>query len=276
MENSKSSIIFNILIYLTLILFVVFFIFPIVWLIITSLKPAGRIYSTSLPNPVTFDSYRTILSNYDFDNYFSNSLIVASISTAIVALVSIMGAYGFSKFKYRMSDKIFIICVLLRMIPFITLILPLYMYISKLGIMNTKLALIVANTTFNLPMALWIMETFFRGFPDEMIHAASVDGSSNMNTLWKIVVPISLPSVSAVVILTFLSAWNEFMFAFVTTSNEVARPLTVAIALLTQDYGIRWDLMTAAGTLYIIPTLLFTTSFQKYIISGLTLGAVKG
>jgi ABC-type glycerol-3-phosphate transport system permease component len=154
--------------------------------------------------------------------------------------------------------------------------LPLYIYISRLRLMNTKTALIIANTIFNLPLSLWILESYFRSLPDEMLEAARIDGASRMGVLLRIVIPVSGPSISTAIILTFLNTWNEFLFAFVTAANDRARTMTVGIALLSQQYGIRWDLMTAAGMLYMIPMLIFVICFQKYIISGLTLGAVKG
>jgi multiple sugar transport system permease protein len=217
-----------------------------------------------------------LLNQYTFDQYYINSIIASGGSTLFVALITVPAAYGFTKYRYRGSGKVFMSCVLMRMIPFITLMVPLYMYMSWFGLLNTRMSLIIANTTFNLPFSLWIMEGYFRTFPNELIESASIDGSSRMGTLLKIVVPISLPSISTVVILTFLNTWKEFMFASVSAQSVSSRTITVGIAMLTQQYGIRWDLMSAAGTICIIPVLLITIIFQKKIMRGMTMGALKG
>ena len=266
----------QIVLYSFLILFFIVFFLPIVWLGITSFKPQEEIYIPALTKTPVLTSYKTVLTRYAFDKYFINSLSVALITTSLVIVVAVLGAYGFTKHQYPGSKRIFFSCVILRMLPFITLMLPLYIYVSRLKLMNTKTALVIANTIFNLPLSLWILESYFRSLPDEMLEAARIDGASRMGVLLRIVVPVSGPSISTVIILTFLSTWNEFLFAFVTTANDRARTMTVGIALLSQQYGIRWDLMTAAGMIYMVPMLIFVICFQKYIISGLTLGAVKG
>jgi multiple sugar transport system permease protein len=275
-SGQKRSWVFLVSKYGILVFFLAFFLFPVFWLAVTSIKPQSDIYTPAMPTEPTMKSFQTVLTRYAFDKYFYNSLLVSLATTTLVIAIAVLAAYGFSKYWYPGSRKIFFFCVILRILPFITLMLPLYIYISKLHLMNTKTALIIANTIFSLPLALWILESFFRSLPDELIEAAQIDGASRMGTLMRIVIPISGPSISTVTILTFLNTWNEFLFTFVTASNDRARTMTVGIALLTQNYGVRWDLMTAAGMIYIVPMLVFVICFQKYIISGLTLGAIKG
>lgn len=274
----KNDIANKVIIYLILLFFVFFFLFPILWLILTSIKPQSQVMQPNFPTPasITPDSYRELFSRYAFNKYYMTSIIVSAASTLLVALVAVPAAYGFSKYPYKGSGKCFIACVLLRMVPFITLMVPLYIYMSRLGLINTRMALVIANTTFNLPFSLWIMESYFRTFPNELIESASIDGSGRMGTLIRIVVPVSLPSISTVVILTFLNTWKEFLFAFVSSATDTSKTITVGIAMLTQDYGIRWDLMSAAGTACILPVLVIAIVFQKYIIKGMTVGAVKG
>lgn len=264
------------IIYFILIAAIAFVMVPIVWLIITSFKPRGEIYMPTLPSKWTLNSYIELLENFSFDIYFENSLIVAGATTALVCLISVPAAYGFANYGFPFSNKIFTGCVFLRMFPFITLLIPLYIYISRLGLMNTKLALIIADTTFNLPMSLWIMEACFKGLPGELIDAASIDGASRFKTFLNVILPVAKPSIATIVILTFLNAWNEFMFAFISTSSENAKTITVGMTMLTQEKGVRWDLMSAAGSLYIIPMLIIVVIFQKSIVRGMTLGSVKG
>lgn len=272
----KRKKIYTAIIYCILILFAIYLLFPVIWLVITSFKPRGEIYIASLPTKWVLSSYKELLTTFSFGTYFMNSLIVASTSTLLVCLVAIPAAYGFAHYRFPGSGRILNGCTFLRMFPFITLLIPLYIYISRLNLMNTKTALIIANTTFNLPMSLWIMEACFSGMPKELIDAASIDGSSRMNTFLKVILPISTPSIATTVILTFMNAWNEFMFAFVSSTSESAKVITVGMTMLTQEKGVRWDLMTAAGSLYIIPMLIIVIFFQKSIVRGMTLGAVKG
>jgi len=253
-----------------------FVLVPIIWLVITSVKVRSEIYIPKLPSFISLLSYITVLKEYRLEKFFFNSIIIAVTTTILVVIIACLGGYGFSKFKYPISDKIFLICVLLRMLPFVTLMIPLYLVIAKLGLTNSKFALIIGNTAFNLPMGLWLMETFFRDLPDELLEASYIDGASNLKALINIALPISKPSISVVAILTFITTWNEFMFALVVTSDNSSQPLTVGISMLTQQYGVRWDLMSAASMIYIIPTLLIALMLQKYIVSGLTLGAIKG
>ena len=254
MSNKKTNfVISRIVMYVILIVFLVFFLFPIIWLAITSVKPQAETMSPTLPSRLTMASYVETFTRYSFAKYFPNSVIVSLLSTLLVAIVAVPGAYGFAKYKYKGCRTLFMGCVLLRMVPFIALMVPLYIYLSNLGLINTKTALVIANMTFNLPLSLWIMESYFREFPNELIEAASIDGSGRIGTLIKIVAPISLPSISTVVILTFLTTWKEFLFAFISSASDESKTITVGIAALTQDYGIRWDLMSAAGPVCILP-----------------------
>lgn len=272
----KKKSIWTVIMYIILILFAIYLMFPVAWMIITSFKPKGEIYTASMPSVWVLNSYQELLQNFHFGTYFVNSIIVAGVTTALVCLVAIPAAYGFALYRFPGSKGIFRGCTFLRMFPLITLLIPLYIYISRMGLMDTKISLILANTTFNLPMSLWIMEACFSGMPGELLDAAAIDGSSRINTFLHVILPISTPSIATTVILTFINSWNEFMFAFICSSSENSRVMTVAMSLLTQEKGIRWDLMTAAGTLYIIPMLIIVIIFQKSIVRGMTLGAVKG
>ena len=276
MSEGNKRMLSRICIFIILSFFVVFFLLPIIWLMITSFKPRAEVLSTGLPSVWGLDSYVEVFTLYKFTQFFPNTVIVATVTTIFVALIAVPGAYGFCKFPYRGSRQIFMVCVLLRMVPFIALMVPLYIYLSNMRLINTLWALIIANITFNLPLSLWIMEGYFRGLPDELLEAASIDGAGRMYTLVRIAVPVSLPSIATVVILTFLTTWKEYLFAFVNSATDASKTVTVGIAMLTQDYGIRWDLMSAAGTICIVPVLIIAVCFQKYIIKGMTLGSVKG
>ncbi len=266
----------NVFSYIVLCLYVAFILLPLFWLILTSLKDRTESYSIEWPSRVSLDNFSSVLWEYNIIKYFYNSGIIAGFTTIIILILSILATYGFTKFKYRHSDGVLNFCLLLRMIPFVTIIIPLYIVMAKLGLINTRLALILGNVSFNLPVAIWLLIPFFKDFPNELLEAAFIDGSSKLRTLISIVLPLSKPAIMVITIFMFISAWNEFMYALIMTTTQEYQPLTVAIANLTGKYGVRFDLMTAAAVLYVVPVITITIVFQKHIIGGLTAGAVKG
>lgn len=162
------------------------------------------------------------------------------------------------------------------MIPFVTIIIPLYLMMAKLHLINTKTCLILGNVAFNLPMDIWLLVPFFQEFPDELLEAATIDGCGRMNALIRIVLPLSKSAIMVVLIFTFINTWNEFMYSLIMNTGSDHMTLPVAIAQLTSRYGPRWDLQSAAAMLYIAPVIIITAVFRKHIIGGLTAGAVKG
>jgi len=266
----------NIFTYTGLCFYAAFVILPLFWLVLTSLKDRSESYTIAWPSKLSLDNFTSVLWEYKIAKYFYNSGFIAVFTTIIILVLSVLAAYGFTKFEYKFSNSVLNLCVLLKMIPFITIIIPLYIMMAKLGLINTRLALILGNVSFNLPVAIWLLIPFFKEFPNELLEAAFIDGSSKLKTLISIVLPLAVPAIMVITIFMFISAWNEFMYALIMTTKQDIQPVTVAIANLTGKYGVRFDLMTAAAVLYVIPVVTITIIFQKNIIGGLTAGAVKG
>lgn len=266
----------NILSYTCLCIYAAFIILPILWLILTSLKDRTESYTIARPSRISLDNFVSVLWEYDIAKYFYNSGFISVFTTAIILILSVLAAYGFTKFRYGGSEGVLNFCLVLRMIPFVTIIIPLYIMMAKIGLINTRFALIIGNVSFNLPVAIWLLVPFFKDFPNELLEAAFIDGSSKLKTLMNIVIPLSRPAIMVVAIFMFISSWNEFMYALIMTTKQDIQPLTVAISNLTGKYGVRFDLMTAAAVLYVVPVITLTVVFQKQIIGGLTAGAVKG
>ena len=276
MESSRGLKKKNILVYAGLNIYALFVILPLLWLILTSLKHKTESYTIDIPRLLTFDNYASVLWQYNIAKYFYNSTFIAAFATIAILVLAVLAVYGFTKFKYRYSDGVLNFCLLLKMIPFVTIIVPLYIVMAKLGLINTRLALILGNISFNLPVAIWLLVPFFKEFPNELLEAAFIDGSSKLGTLVRVVLPLSRPAIMVIIIFMFISAWNEFMYSLIMSTTQDIQPLTVFIANLTGKYGVRFDLMTAAGVMFIIPVIVVTLIFQKYIIGGLTSGAIKG
>jgi len=266
----------NIISYIGLSFYVAFIMIPLFWLVLTSLKDRTESYTIAWPSRLSLDNFISVLWEYNIAQYFYNSGFIAVFTTIIILILSVLAAYGFTKFKYKGSEGVLNFCLMLRMIPLVTIIIPLYIMMAKMGLINTRLALIFGNVSFNLPVAIWLLIPFFKDFPNELLEAAFIDGSSKLRTLINIVIPLSRPAIIVVTIFMFISSWNEFMYALIMTTKQDIQPLTVAIANLTGKYGVRFDLMTAAAVLYVVPVIIITIIFQKQIIGGLTAGAVKG
>lgn len=266
-------------------LLVIIFLFPIVWMIATSFKPPGDVLARPpviLFQP-TLENYRFAFGEANFGRFIVNTLIVASGSTAIVMVVGSMAAYSFARYDPGSGNLLFFVLTT-RMMPAIAVVIPFFVIFRNLG--RTRIgnalflgldqpgALIVAHTVFTLPFAIWLMYSFFQDVPRELEQAALVDGATRFETFWRIALPLAAPGLAVTAIFSFFFSWNEFLFANVLT-RDAAKTITVAVSGFQTQQGILWGPMAAAATVAIVPTLIFVLVLQRYIVRGLTMGAVK-
>ena len=263
--------------WLVLGLALLFTLFPIVWLVLTSLKTARDIFAVP---PLWI--FKPTLANYiySFEQnqmglYLLNSIVVSVTAMVIGLIFGALGAYGFLRFRVPGGSLLFFLVLATRMVPHIVLIVPLFLMLQRLGILDTRFGLILVYTALDIPLVMWIMHGFFADFPWELEDAARIDGSSRTGFFFRVLLPLSQPGLAAVAVFTFITNWNEFIMALVLTSTQQPRTMPVALALFNTEFGVRWDYLSAAGVLLILPTMLFTFLMQKYIVSGLTFGAVK-
>lgn len=264
--------------YAILLLMSLFVLFPFVWTLFTSLKTEVNMFSVPpqwIPNPVTTQHYAEVLNEGKFQSFMSNSLFVSVLSTLFSLAIGIPAAYGFAKYPYRFSGALFAGVVAVRMFPPIVMGVPYFLMMRELGLINTKLGLIITYLPLELTLIIWIMEGFFRQLPDEIEEAAEIDGLGSLGKFMRIAVPLSLPSIVVATIFSFLAAWNEFMFALTLTRTEVSQTMPVGIAGYVTTFQNFWGKMSATGILYIIPVILFTIFAQRGMIKGLTAGASK-
>jgi multiple sugar transport system permease protein len=254
----------------------VFFIFPIVWLALTSVKPRAELFSFSLPSVVSFGNFAEVLRTYDMVQFSINSFIISFAVTLIGIFIGSIAAYSFARFHFPFKMPILFAVLAMRMIPGVSLLIPLYLMINQWGLLNTRAAVIITELAFVLPLAVWIMEGFFRTLPRELDEAALIDGCSRLGALFRVILPVSGPGLAVTGIFTFLFSWNDFVLPLVLTSTPDAQTLPVALSQMNLLYGIRWDHMAAASMMYIIPTIIIAALLGRYIVQGLTLGAVKG
>jgi multiple sugar transport system permease protein len=258
---------------------VVFCLFPFYWLINISLKTGPDLSGSSLvpPNP-SLANYESIFRNDDFTHALLNSVIV-SLSTTVLSLIfGSFCAYALARLRFR--GKFFILAAVLSIttFPAIAIAAPIFKLWTDLGIFNTLYGLIIPYITFTLPLAIYILTSFFKEIPKDLEEAALVDGATNFQAFYKIVIPLAAPGLATAGILTFIFAWNEFLLAVTLTSSPAARTVPAAIAFFTGSTQFEQPIGTisAASVVISIPLILMVLLFQKRIVAGLTAGAVKG
>lgn len=252
------------------------FVAPIAWLAVTSIRQPSELFSFSLFFTPTLENFASVLRSYDMGQFFVNSIFIATVVMVANVIIGGLAAYAFARFRFPFSSVLFVAILCVKMIPSISLIVPLYLMYASAGLLNTVAAVIITEVAFALPLSVWIMESFFRALPRELEEAAVIDGCSRFGALIRIVVPLAMSGISVTAIFAFLSSWYSFLVPLVIISSQDKQTLPLALSQMNLLYGIRWDQMSAASIMYIIPTVIIAIVFQKYIVSGLTMGGVKG
>jgi multiple sugar transport system permease protein len=261
--------------YLLVGLMLVWTLFPIYWVFLTSLKTIQQV-NTMPPlfffKP-TLDNYAKLLSG-DAMRAFRNSLIVSSSTVLIGLLVGFPAAYTLSRIQFRARDNVNFFILSMRMAPPFAFLVPYYLTFRFLRLLDSYPALIIINLTFTLPFAIWMLQSVIDDLPLELEEAALVDGCSRTGVMWRIVAPLMAPSVAATAILCFVFCWNEFFFAYVLSGGST-RTMPVMLTSLIGLMGVDWVMMSAASMISIIPTIILALLSQRFLVRGLTMGAVK-
>lgn len=267
--------------YVVVLAFVVFEVFPVYWMISTSFK--SRWDAFRLP-PVwffqpTLEHYVTILSGKGWSStpitpLLINSIIVAGSSSVLALLCGSLAAYGLSRFPTRYGKHLAMWILSTRMFPPVAVAIPVFLMMSNLGLIDTYWALIIPYSAFNISFVVWMMRSFFDQIPVELEQAAMIDGCSRLGAFFRIVLPLTLPGLVATGVFVLIFSWNEFLFALILT-RTAAKTAPVAIADFVTLYGIQWGQLTAYATLISAPIIILGLLFQRYIVKGLTLGAVQ-
>lgn len=268
----------RLLLWLLLVSMVVLYGFPFVYLLLTSFKTpldALAVPPKVLPDQWTLANYELALGREGVTDSFLNSVSAAVISTVLSLALAVPAAYGVSRFR-TVSGRVFVMAALVtRMIPPVAIGVPMVGMMRSLGLSDTPTAVAIAHTTISLPLSIWLMASFFESVPDELDEAARVDGAGRIAALWHIILPVVRGGVAVTAIFAFLASWNEFLFALLLTAIR-AQTTPLVIANFQTQFGLEWGAMTALATLYSVPVILLTLVLQRYIVAGMTLGAVKG
>lgn len=251
---------------------------PVLWQFLTSLKPDAQITSLPpiLPASITLEHYASIFTGSGLPRTIVNSAVVSLLSTTLSLAIGSVAAFGLAKLPMRSKGLILLFVLSSSMFPPIATVSPLYLIIRALGLRDTWWALILAYTSFSLPLSIWILTNFFQQVPDEIYRAARVDGCSPFQAFTKIMLPLAAPGVVTAAILVFIFSWNEFLFALTFTVTPASRTVPVAIALFPGLHEVPWGDISAASIVATIPLILLVLVFHRRIVEGLTAGAVKG
>ncbi|MDA8425485.1 MAG: carbohydrate ABC transporter permease [Treponema sp.] len=259
---------------------------PYAWLVISSVSYRVDLTSVPLkwlPKSLNLENYRQILGgsstsevNASLKTGLFNSLVIASSSTLFCLLAGSLAAYVFSRLHFRGKNTVFSFILLTQFMPMIVLIIPIYIIMSRLGLLNTIPALVIADCSFILPLVIWLMRSYFESIPRDLEEMARIDGCSRFGTIFRIIMPLATPGLAASGIFAFIIAWNEFFSALILSSTLRSKTISVIISEFSSKVGVDYVAMAAAGVVASLPPVILALVFQKYIVQGLTAGAVKG
>jgi multiple sugar transport system permease protein len=252
---------------------------PLVWMIETSLKSNAEITQDGslYPHNFTLSNYRTLFSSYHFSSYLRNSIGITALSVMLSLVLGTLAAYSIARYRLplNMQRHIGVGLLTLRILPPIVIIVPAFLIVERLHLLNTWIGLIVVYSAFNVSFVVWMMESFFREIPVDLEEAAMVDGDSRMTAFRRIVLPLARPGLVATAIFAVIVTYNEFLFALVLTSTPSSETMPVGAATLIGRISVDWGGMSAAGVLGAVPIVIFALLVQRHLVRGLTMGAVK-
>ncbi|BAJ75012.1 ABC-type sugar transport system, permease component [Microbacterium testaceum StLB037] len=256
-----------------------FALLPVYWLLATSLTPRDQVFSYPpkiFPTEVTFDAYAGLVSNPQLFTYLQNSIIVSVITAVLSVIVSAYMGYSFSKFRYRGRRQLMYFVLASQMFPQALLLVTLYSVFSAYGLLNTYTALVLSFTTFTLPLCVWMLKGFFDTIPDELIEAARVDGASRLRTIHSIVLPLAAPGLVAAGLFAFVRGWNDFIFALTLAGPDKQTLPPGLVNTYVGEAATAWPELMAASLVVSLPVAIAFMLLQRYLVSGMTAGAVKG
>jgi multiple sugar transport system permease protein len=277
MKRQTWFIIGRIFTYLSLCVIVILSLFPLFWMFLTSFKPK---YMTFATPPVWFfkpttENYAQVFLFAEYPKYFANSMIVGLATTIIAVTVGSLAAYAFARFEFRGRNTIQVLMLIPQIIPPVAIIIPLFVLFRTLNLTDKLGTLVFSYLSFAIPIAVWILIGFFRDVPRDLEEAALIDGATHWQALWKVLYPLVTPGLAAAAILIFIGCWNEFLYAVILTGRD-SKTVPVAIASFISNKDIHWGRIAAAGTVMLLPVTAFALSVQRYLVQGLSKGAIKG
>lgn len=266
-------------IYVSAVLVVAVCLFPFAWMALSSIKTLGDLYTVPpvwLPETPSLENYRKVLFESNVPRYFLNSVVISFGATAIALVLAIFASYGFARFNFRGKPAYQAFILVGQLLPTAAIIVPLFITLRWLGLVNTYLGLILVYMILTLPLSVWMLTSYFKAIPVELEEAAIIDGASRLGVLFRVTLPLSLPGVVAIVIYAFVTTWNEFIFALVLAQDARVKTLPIGIAEFTTEFNTDWGAVMAASLIMTLPIAILFFAMQRLFIGGLTAGALKG
>jgi multiple sugar transport system permease protein len=268
-----------VLFYVFLVIFVFVSIFPLLWVFKMSIVTRSELYAsppTILPQNLSGAEWTQVLGDSTFQQALINSSIISSVTTVICLFFGSIAAYAISRLRFRFKSTVMTLILAISFFPAVAIIAPLFIQFTALGVIDTYASVIITDTVFALPLTIWLLVAFFRELPVDLEDAAKVDGATTIQAFRKVIVPLAAPGVFTTAILTFIYAWNEFLFANTFLFDESTQPVTVVIPNFATIYTVDYGAQAAASVIVTVPLVILVLIFQRRIVSGLTAGAVKG
>lgn len=253
--------------------------FPFAWMALSSIKLLSELYTIPprwWPENPTLDNYRKVLFASSIPRYFLNSVVISVGATVLALMLAIFASYGFARFEFRGKAFWQSFVLVGQLLPTAAIIVPLFITLRVLGLINTWLGMILVYMIITLPLSVWMLTSYFKAIPAALEEAALIDGASRLDILFRITLPLSLPGISAVFIYAFITTWNEFIFALCFATDSSVKTLPIGLAEFSTEFNTDWGAVMAASMVMTVPIALLFILFQKLFISGLTAGATKG
>lgn len=260
-------------------LWLVITLFPLYWITVTALKSPGAIYKFPLqywPEKVSFENFGGLFGQANFGLYMFNSLLAAGVSAAVVTVISLLAGYIIARFEFASKGAVIVAFLVTQMIPAFIALGPLYMMMTNLNLVDTRSGLILVYIAMCIPFSTIMLRGFFENVPDALEEAAMIDGCSRLGALFRVLVPVMLPGITAAFIFNFVNCWNELFLSVTLINSDSNKTVPTAINGFITSYNIEWGPMSAAAVMTVVPTLIMFAFASKYIVQGLTAGAVKG
>ncbi|MDC0611729.1 carbohydrate ABC transporter permease [Vibrio sp.] len=262
-----------------IIAYLFFALFPIYWLLKISVTPDQLLYSEGVrlwPSGITFEHFKNVLKDTDFPTFFKNSVLVSLGTALVTTVIAALAGYAFSRFEFR--GKVIVVTLLLfsQMFPVLMVLPPIYKILAPLGLTNSLTGLVIIYSAFNVPFATFVMQSFFDSIPKDLEESAMLEGCTRFQGFYKILVPLTLPGMAATLGFVFTAAWSELLFSLMLINKNEVMTFPVGLLSFVSKFAVSWGDMMAAAVMALIPACLFFAVIQKYLVQGLTAGAVKG
>lgn len=275
----KDPLVLKVIRILGLTVWMIITLFPLYWILLTSLKPASQIAEYPVrywPREFSIENYLSLFQKAQFGSYILNSLIVASSAAAVATLIAMLSGYVLSRFQFRGKGAVAMAFLVTQMIPAFIALGPLYQMFTELGLVDSRFGLVLVYVAMTIPFSSIMLRGFFDNIPDSLEEAAMVDGTTRLGALWRVIVPVMAPGIVATYIFNFVNSWNELFLSVTLINTDSRKTIPTALNGFISSFNIEWGPMSAAAVLTILPTMVLFMFASRWIVAGLTQGATKG